>query len=150
MNRRDCWSARCLGSVTSLAALALAACHGATSNGTDGQALVATNPVPTTTAVSPSSALVGSAPFVLTIAGTGFVSASTVQLNGSSRSTTFVSPTEVKATVVPTDTIAQQRHATSVELQECTLDYAYGTQTSSLCGGSKGPDSAYQAAIQGE
>lgn len=43
---------------------------------------------------------------------------------------------------------AATHNATSIELHECTLDYAYGTQTSSYpCFGSPGPDTSYQTAI---
>jgi hypothetical protein len=45
---------------------------------------------------------------------------------------------------------ARAHHATSIELHECSFDYAFGTETSSRCTGSKGPDSSYQAALAGK
>jgi hypothetical protein len=43
---------------------------------------------------------------------------------------------------------ARQHNATAIELHECTLDYAYGTQTTAIpCEGSPGPDTSYQGAI---
>jgi photosystem II stability/assembly factor-like uncharacterized protein len=61
------------------------------------------NPVPTATSLSPSSAIAGGASFTLTVNGTNFVSTSTVNWNGSARTTTFVSATQVKATINASD-----------------------------------------------
>jgi N-acetylneuraminic acid mutarotase len=49
------------------------------------------NPVPTITQLNPALLPVGAAPQMLTIAGTGFLSSSTVQLNGVLHAATFVS-----------------------------------------------------------
>lgn len=57
------------------------------------------HPVPTLTSMSPTTSLTGAAPFTLTAIGTGFVSGSVVQWNGSPLATTFVSPTQLDATV---------------------------------------------------
>jgi RHS repeat-associated protein len=57
------------------------------------------NPVPQVSLLSPSSAAVGSAAFTLTVNGSGFVSGTTVQWNGSSRPTTFVSSTQLTAMI---------------------------------------------------
>ena len=56
-------------------------------------------PAPVITALSPSSASAGGAGFVLTVTGRGFVSGSVVRWNGSDRPTTFVSATELRATI---------------------------------------------------
>ena len=56
-------------------------------------------PAPVITSLSPSSASAGGTGFVLTVAGRGFVSGSVVRWNGSDRSTTFVSDTELRATI---------------------------------------------------
>ena len=55
----------------------------------------------TITSLSPNAATTGGSAFTLTINGTGFVSGSTVQWNGSALSTTFVSATQLTATVPP-------------------------------------------------
>ena len=51
----------------------------------------------------PASAQPGGATFTLTVNGTGFVSGSTVYWNGSARSTTFVSNTQLAASINATD-----------------------------------------------
>ncbi len=61
------------------------------------------NAIPTITSLSPSSAMVGSAGFTLTVNGTGFVSASVVKWAGSVRTTTFVSATEITAIINAAD-----------------------------------------------
>ena len=61
------------------------------------------NPVPTLTSLSPSTAVAGGATFTLTVGGSGFVSNSVVRWNGSDRSTTFVSSTQMRAGVYSTD-----------------------------------------------
>src|SRR5260370_828668 len=58
---------------------------------------------PTLTAISPTSAVDGSSPITLTATGANFVSGSTVQVNGGNRSTTFVSSTQLTATLTAAD-----------------------------------------------
>ena len=53
--------------------------------------------------LTPSSVKPGSGAFTLTVNGTGFVSASTVKWNGSPRSTTFVSGTQLTAAILASD-----------------------------------------------
>lgn len=48
------------------------------------------NPVPYIDSFSPSEATAGNADFILTIIGTGFVSGSMAQWNGSDRPTAFI------------------------------------------------------------
>src|SRR5438876_3977050 len=57
------------------------------------------NPVPTTTSISPTCIAAGSADFILTVNGTKFVSTSTVNWNGAPLATSFVSSTQLTATV---------------------------------------------------
>src|SRR5438552_4215596 len=57
------------------------------------------NPVPTTTAINPTCATAGDPQFTLTVTGTNFVSTSTVRWGGPSLTTTFVSSTQLTATV---------------------------------------------------
>jgi hypothetical protein len=61
------------------------------------------SPVPVTTSISPSSAVAGGGSFTLTVNGTNFVSTSVVRWNGSDRATTFVSATQLTATVPASD-----------------------------------------------
>ena len=61
------------------------------------------NPMPTITSVSPSSAFAGDSGFTLTVNGANFVTSSTVQWNGSSRTTTFVSGATLQAAINAAD-----------------------------------------------
>ncbi|WP_162303486.1 IPT/TIG domain-containing protein [Hymenobacter sediminis] len=63
------------------------------------------NPTPVLTGVSPTSIAAGSNGFVLTITGSGFISGSVVRFNGADRPTTFVSATQLTATISATDVI---------------------------------------------
>src|SRR5207247_2356000 len=71
------------------------------SRGTGTSTLVITinNPVPTVTSISPTCATAGGPQFTLTVNGTKFVSAATVNWNGTPLATTFVSSTQLTATV---------------------------------------------------
>jgi hypothetical protein len=61
------------------------------------------NPVPAITALAPSSAVAGGAAFTLTVTGTGFVADSEVMWNGSPRSTTYGSSTQLSASIDAAD-----------------------------------------------
>ena len=61
------------------------------------------NPPPTITSLSPSSALVGGTAFTLTANGTGFVSTSVVNFGTNARVTTFVSATQLRAAILASD-----------------------------------------------
>jgi len=63
----------------------------------------APNPVPSLTALSPSSATHGGKAFTLTITGSNLVSGCTAKWNGAALKTTFVNAGEVTATVPATD-----------------------------------------------
>src|SRR5215472_4458132 len=67
-------------------------------------ALTVTGSTPTLTAISPTSAVVGSGPVTLTATGANFASASVVHVNGASRTTAFVSSTQLTATLTASDT----------------------------------------------
>jgi hypothetical protein len=71
----------------------------------------ASNPVPYLNPLEPDSATPGGAAFSLTVTGTGFVSGSFVQWNGSARSTTFVSSSQLTAAITAAD-IASPKTAT--------------------------------------
>ena len=57
------------------------------------------NPAPAISSLSPASAAAGGAAFTLTVNGSGFDSASVVRWNDSSRATTFVSSTQLTASI---------------------------------------------------
>ncbi len=61
------------------------------------------NPVPTLASISPNSALQGSGTFTLTVNGSGFVPASVVRWNGQNRTTTFISNSQLTASIPASD-----------------------------------------------
>jgi len=61
------------------------------------------NPSPAISTITPSSVLAGSSDTPLDVTGSGFVSSSAITWNGTPLSTTFVSATEVKATLPAAD-----------------------------------------------
>ncbi|WP_354583656.1 choice-of-anchor D domain-containing protein [Hymenobacter sp. UYCo722] len=64
---------------------------------------IAVAPTPAITSLSPPSAEVGTPGLTLTVIGTGFVNGTTVQFNGSDRATTYVSATQLRATLTTAD-----------------------------------------------
>ena len=67
--------------------------------------LVVTTPPPasTLTGISPATAAAGGAAFTLSATGSNFAGNSVVQVNGSPRITTFLSPTQLSATIPASD-----------------------------------------------
>jgi hypothetical protein len=61
------------------------------------------NPAPIVTSISPASITAGSQAFTLAVNGSGFISSSAVQWNGSSRPTTLVSSVRLTASISATD-----------------------------------------------
>jgi hypothetical protein len=61
---------------------------------------------PTLSSMSPTSVAAGSGAFTLTVNGTNFVAGSTVQWNGAARATTFVSATQLTASIGASDVAA--------------------------------------------
>ena len=61
---------------------------------------------PTVTGLSPSSATAGDAAFTLTVSGTNFLSGAKVRWNGSDRTTTFGSATQLQASILAADIAA--------------------------------------------
>ncbi|MFA5186200.1 MAG: carboxypeptidase regulatory-like domain-containing protein [Patescibacteria group bacterium] len=64
------------------------------------------NPIPATTSISPTSTVYSpwfNADFTLTVNGSGFVNGAVVRFNGSDRVTTYVSPTQLTATILAAD-----------------------------------------------
>ena len=82
----------------------------------------APTPVPTLASLSPSTVTAGSAALPLTVTGTGFEANSVVQWNGALRPTTFVSATQLTASIAATDIAAAGTAQVSVA-------------TASTCGG---------------
>jgi uncharacterized repeat protein (TIGR03803 family) len=58
---------------------------------------------PTITSISPTAAIAGGAAFTLTVNGTNIVSGSTVTFNGNTRTTTFVSASQLTAAILASD-----------------------------------------------
>jgi hypothetical protein len=61
---------------------------------------------PVITFLNPGSAIAGGSSFTLTVQGTNFTNSSVVQFNGSARTTTFVSSTELQAAITAADVAA--------------------------------------------
>jgi hypothetical protein len=61
------------------------------------------NPVPTISSLNPASTAAGGAAFSLMVTGTGFMSNSSVNWNGSPRTTTFGSDTQLTASILASD-----------------------------------------------
>jgi len=61
------------------------------------------NLVPTITTISPTTKNAGDPAFTLTVTGTNFNPSSKVRWNGANRTTTYVSPTQVSASILNTD-----------------------------------------------
>ncbi len=76
---------------------------GGTSNA---QTFLINFPVPTLTSLSPSTAVAGGAAFTLAVSGTNFVSGSVVRWNGADRPTTYVSSTQLTASILASDIVA--------------------------------------------
>jgi hypothetical protein len=74
-------------------------------NSASGSASVAVvpNPVPAINSLAPPGVTAGGGAFLLSVNGSNFVNSSTVQWNGSARTTTYVSGTQLTAVVTETD-----------------------------------------------
>jgi len=73
---------------------------GGTSNGVT---FTINNPIPTITNINPSSATAGGVDFTLTVNGTNFVSGSIVRWNGANRTTSYISSTQLQASITAAD-----------------------------------------------
>jgi hypothetical protein len=63
----------------------------------------ALNPVPSILSISPTSATAGGSAFTLTVTGSNFVAASKIRWNGADKTTTYVSSTQLTASIPTTD-----------------------------------------------
>ena len=87
--------------------LALTVSNPSPGGGTSNAVTVAVNnPLPTLTSVAPASVIAGSATTTVTLTGTNFVGASAVQLNGSTRATTYVSPAQLTFQLTAADQLS--------------------------------------------
>jgi len=68
-----------------------------------GPTLTVDNPLPTLTQIAPSAVGAGSAATTITLTGTNFVPSTSIQINGSSRPTTYVGATQVSAVLAAAD-----------------------------------------------
>ena len=85
-----------------------------------------TNPVPALTSLSPSNATAGGTDFTLTVTGANFVPSSGVSWNGAARTSTYVSSTQLQATIQASDI------ATAGTAQVTVVTPAPGGGTSAL------------------
>lgn len=85
------------------ATLSITASNGGTSGASAAASFAVNNPAPVVTSLSSQTIAAGSTPVAITIAGTGFVSSSSVLVNGSSRPTTFVNATQLSFTLTAQD-----------------------------------------------
>ena len=76
---------------------------GGQSNLVNFSVVAGSNPVPTISNISPANAAAGSGAFTLTVTGTNFISSSSVLFNGTARTTTFVSATQLTAAILAAD-----------------------------------------------
>ncbi|HWQ33947.1 MAG TPA: hypothetical protein VNQ79_13940 [Blastocatellia bacterium] len=80
-----------------------AAPGGGTSNALTLTISAVPNPVPTLSSVSPQAVIAGSAGFGLMLSGANFFSGSVARWNGANRATTFISATQLMATIPASD-----------------------------------------------
>lgn len=90
---------------------AVVASNGGTSVSAGTVTLEIDNPLPSVTQISPTTLTAGSASASVAITGTGFVTGTTVQVDGSARQTTFVSGTQVTALLTAADLANPGTHA---------------------------------------
>ncbi len=87
---------------------------GGSSGGGSGGGQPSSNPVPAITSLSPSSATQGGNPLTVTITGYNFISSSSVQWNGSARTTTYTSSTQLQVQIASADIANSGSAAVSV------------------------------------
>jgi hypothetical protein len=85
-----------VGGIIAAFALLLISCGTRTSSSTP-------NPIPNLTSISPTSALAGSRPITITVTGTSFISSSVVKWKNVSKTTTYVSKTQLTAAIPAAD-----------------------------------------------
>jgi hypothetical protein len=93
---RQFLAAGCIGALS----LLLAGCGGGSSSSSSS---TTQNPVPRISSISPTSASVGSQALALTVTGSNFISSSVVRWDGSSRTTTYISGSQLRAAITGND-----------------------------------------------
>jgi hypothetical protein len=90
--------------IASAGSLSITVANASPGGGTSGQLTVSvTNPAPSLASISPNTVTAGSAAFTLTVNGSNFVPGSVVRVNGSNRTTTFSSSTQLTAAIPASD-----------------------------------------------
>src|ERR1700744_2075252 len=87
--------------VVNICSVAAAGCGGGGASGSDSGST--SNPTPFLSSINPASAVAGSAAVTISATGTGFVSGSTIDWNGSPLPSTFVSASQLSATLPASD-----------------------------------------------
>jgi uncharacterized repeat protein (TIGR01451 family) len=95
------------GTLSNTVSVASGSCDPVASNNSATASTNVNNLVPVLGGISPSAAAAGSPPATLTVNGANFVSTSTLNWNGAARATTFVSPTQLTATIPAADIAAE-------------------------------------------
>ncbi|MBO2012244.1 IPT/TIG domain-containing protein [Hymenobacter negativus] len=88
--------------------------QGGTAVSTGTFTVIAPNPLPVISSLAPATAVAGSAAFTLTLNGTGFYSGSVISFNGTNLTTTFVSATQLTATVPATAVVTAGAYPVTV------------------------------------
>ncbi len=83
-----------------------AGCGGGSSSSSGGNGGGGNTVTPTVSSISPTSVMAGSGPLTLTVNGTGYLSTTTIQVGGIADQTTYVSGTQVTATVEPAQLVS--------------------------------------------
>jgi IPT/TIG domain len=73
------------------------------------------NPAPVVSSITPSTVTAGTPDTIITVSGTGFISSSLVQWNNAALATTFVSSTQLKATLPAANLAGSSTAAVSVQ-----------------------------------
>jgi hypothetical protein len=103
----------------------VAVLNGSQTSGGTPISLEVDNPAPTITSVSPSIEVAGAASAIVTITGTGFVPSTSINVNGTIRTTTFASSTQLSAALSAADL------ASAASLSLTAVNAAPGGGTSS-------------------
>ncbi len=131
MKARPCWclhlsSSRFSGFVLSFGlVVCLNGCGGGSSSA--GSSGGGTTPAPAISSINPAKVPAGSSALTLTVNGSGFLSTSVVQVNGTAETTTYVSSTQSTA-IVPANQLASAAELTVV-VSNGSINSGSGTPT---------------------
>ena len=132
--------------ISGISILLLAGCSSSTGGG-DNSTSSGTNSVPTITAISPTSALAGSATgFALTINGTNFVAGTTISFGGTTPTPTFVSTTQLvvsipAAAIASAGTVAVTVTNPASAAPSNAVNFMITSRTGGTCAGGVNPQS---------